>query len=452
MPLKDSYKKVLADILNKSKAFDNNALYIRVLENDLNGVLAEQVFDKMSTPDGRKDKKAMSVPINYLQKIVNKLSQLYTVKVQRDFTGSTDSDIKLSQYYAKTMHLDKKLQKGNMFYNASKSVLIEVYPNRKWELQINLWSNDRYYVYSSDEFDTSDPEVIVKFIGDYSFIDQNGNTKTEPALQMYSEDTILRCTIHGQLIDSTVNVYGFLPFVQVTMEDDKLFPKSDYDTLPSLLQASSVITDAVVSNFYQAFPMIIITDGDLPNSKIQRNANSVMIVNSKANAKSAPTVQVIQTTLQTPTSMAMAKQIVEMVMDSRGLKITAGQASAQSSGIQTLIDSADVTEVRKLAANDWAYGEENLWEVIARLHNWLIINKTKTIGENKKFVKGTELSSFSEDFTVSVDFPLVDSTAAVVALSNGNDLESNVVDETQSSDTKKANVSPVEGEDNGTNN
>ena len=76
MKLIDNYKDILRDIQDNSEVLKNNEKYIRVLKNNLADVLNEEVYSKMATTEGKAQKKAMSINVNFLQKIVNKLPQL----------------------------------------------------------------------------------------------------------------------------------------------------------------------------------------------------------------------------------------------------------------------------------------------------------------------------------------------------------------------------------------
>lgn len=409
--LSKNYKKILKEITEMSSVFNNNSKYIRALKNNLAGILKEEVYSKMKTAAGREDKTNMSFNGNYLQKIVNKKAQLYTAIVARDFKTSPVSDIEIAKYYAKNIHLDKVLQKGCQFYCATKSALLELIYDANYNLKLIPHANDSYYLWTSSEVDPTTAEVVVKFMGEKELPYTYGNSiryRKTVYFHMWSKDEFMEVDIKGNVTRKEANPLGFLPFIHVNSESDELFPNPDMDTLSSLLQINSILTDANVANYYQAFPIITAIGVDPESSDLQRNPNSIWILNPKANQTATPAVNVVQSNLQTDKSVALAKAQLELIMDSCGLKVNSGQASANITGIQELINAADITEIRKMMVNDWAYAEEQLWSVIAQYHNWLIKNKIALLPP-----KAPRLE-FSSDFEISVDFPLVDTTAQIM--------------------------------------
>lgn len=396
-----NYSKVLSDFRSQIKTHETNAKYIRVLKNDLKNVINEEIYSKMKTKSGREDKAAMSSNINFLQKIVNKKSQLYTATIKREFSSNKE----LANWYIRNGHLDKNLQQASKFYSASKSVLVEMLYDKKYNPRFQPVANDTYWLWTSNKRDSVTPEVVLKIMGEK---DEGG--RKIPYLFLYTEEAFMEVSTLGKVYRVEDNPFGFLPFVQVNSESDEIFPSADYDTLSSILQVNSIFTDANVANYYQAFPIIVATDVDNPSeSDLQRNPNSLWILKTKGSTGKTPTVSIVQSSLQTDKSVSLAKAQLELIMDSQGLKVNSGSTSANTSGIQELINAADITEIRKMMANDWAYAEENLWQVIKQMHNWTVINRLSELPAN--FPR--EL--FDDNFVATVDFPLVDTTAQAMA-------------------------------------
>lgn len=396
-----NYNTVLSDFRKQITTHETNAKYIRVLKNDLKNVIWEEIYSKMKTKSGREDKKLMSSNINFLQKIVNKKSQLYTATIKREFSSNQE----LANWYIRNGHLDKNLQQASKFYSASKSVCVEMLYDKKYRPRFQPIANDSYWLWTSNKKDTVTPEVVLKLMGEKA----EGSSKV-PYFYLYTEEAFMEVSLTGKVARIEDNPLGFLPFVQVNSESDEIFPHADNDTLSSILQVNSIFTDANVANYYQAFPIIVATDVDPKESDLNRNPNSLWVLKTKGGSgANRPTVSIVQSSLQTDKSVALAKAQLELIMDSQGLKVNSGSTSANTSGIQELINAADITEIRKMMANDWAYGEEQLWEVIAKNHNWIVKNRLSELP--KDFPR--EL--FDEDFKATVDFPLVDTTAQAMA-------------------------------------
>ncbi len=76
-----------------------------------------------------------------------------------------------------------------------------------------------------------------------------------------------------------------------------------------------------------------------------------------------------------------------------------GTASARqfNSGFQALIESADILEARKSDMNPLRRGEQELWELLKRWHNWMF-DMNILRDDARSFGK------FSEDFQMSISF------------------------------------------------
>lgn len=406
----DVYHDIIKEITLCDNYFYTNRKYVRVLNDQLHDVINEEVYSKMSTSQGKKDKEAMSIDVNYLKKIVNKLSQLYTFDVER--TASTNQE--LFDYYAKTLRPNTKLQRGTELYNASKSTLMEIYADKKNNLNWRAIANDRYYLYTTDLVDDTTPEYVVKIIETKEYkCEKSNKTIIADLLFIYSDTEFLAIDTAGKIYDEYmpmngeeplgwVNVLGFLPFVHVNQDNDNLNPEEDIDTLNTLLQVNSILTDATVANYYQAFPIITATNVDEENANFSRNPNDILILNPPQGSDATPSINVIPSSLDTSKSTALAKQILEMVMDSKGLKVNSQNAKSNISGFQEMINNSDTTEVRKIQIQDWEPAEEELWEKTAMYHNWLVKNKAALLP--RKMPK----QLFSEDFYVEVEFDNVD--------------------------------------------
>ena len=420
-------KKIIEKLKQRSKDLQNNALYHTVLNDNLAQVLEKQVYSQMKTADGRTDKTKLSINTNFLKKIVNKLSQLYTAVVSRNFGTSTERDKEIAAYYMKTMKLDSKLQRATMLYNGTKSVLIELLYDSKYQLGLRLIPNDSYFLYSDDENNLNELSHVIKIIDK-----EVAGIYTRYSYQIISADTIVTVDFEGKETDSKPNLLGFLPFVHVNSELDSLFPRSDYDTLSTLLQCNSILTDANVSNYWSSFPITFGTNIDTSQLDFERHPGAFYVLNPMPGSTQDPTISTVAPSLNTADSLALAREILSGILDSKGIKLSSGDATSSiQSGVAALIDAADTSEVRKIIGNDWAYAEEELWAKIAEYHSWLVVNKLPLLPA--KMPK----TLFSDDFEVIVDFPLTNTHES-------DTVKEEVVDEVNKKVEEDGQESPIE--------
>lgn len=417
------YQDIIDEMQKCPSYFYNNNLYVRVMEDQLKDVLEEQIFSKMETKNGRKDKIALCTPINYLKKIVNKLN-IYTFDTAREVSSDKD----LYEYHFNQIKPYAVLQKGCGLYSGSKSVLMEIYVNKKMQLKWRAIPNDRYYLYTTDKIDNTTPEYVVKIIETISYkCNQTGKLIEADLLYIYSETEFLAVDTAGRIWqeympNGTENPLGFMPFVHVNQDYSNIVPKTDKDTLTVILQCCSILTDANVANFYQAFPRFTATGIDKDKSSFGGNPGDITILNAPEGSDVVPTFSVVPSALDTSKSVDLATKLFQMLMDIKGLKVNSEKASAGVSGVQELINNSDTTEVRKAYVNDWEPAEEEMWEKTAMYNNWLVKNKAALLP--KKWPK----KQFSEDFQVIVEFDNVDTNVeqkvAIAEESNGEAAES----------------------------
>ena len=407
----DVYKDIIEEINLNKDYFHTNSTYFRVLSDQLADVLDEEIYSKMSTPQGRADKQSMSWNANYNKKIVQKLSQIYTFEdsIERNPT----SDQELVDYYMKALNPNTQLQRGTEYFNNSKSTLMHItHSKRDMMPRWNPIPNDRYWLYTTDPVDQTSPEYVVLIIKTIKYKDRN-RWRTEDLLFIYSDTEFLAVDTGGKIHDQYmpkgndgqglgwVNTMGFLPFVHVNKDHWSLMPCADKDTLSSLLQVNSALTDALVANYYQAFPIITATGVD-ENATFDRNPNSINILNAPQGSNVTPEIKVIPSSLDVMKTINMAGELLGMLMDTKGLKVNSQNAKSNISGFQELINNADTTEVKKLQIQLWKPAEEELWQKTAQYHNYLVTKMGASLPAN--FPKTT----FSNDFKMEVEFGNVD--------------------------------------------
>lgn len=403
--LKDNANKIVSEIKVCPDYFYNNRMYIRVLNDNLKEVLVEEVYSNIKSKTNRRDKASQSININILKKIVNKLSQIYNFEVKR--TPSTNQD--LFDYYKKIIVPDTQMHRGNRLYNATKSVLMEIYLDSKNNIKWRPISNDKYFLWTDDVIEPNIAKVVVKIIDTITYkCMETQNDITADLYFMYTDTEFLAIDSTGKIheqympnrdtLDYGKNPFGFLQFVHINQDIENVMPTKDTDTLSTILQINDILTDAKVATYYQANPLVVATNIDVKKSTLNRNPDSVIILNSKAGSTDTPDIKIIPSALQTDSATSLSKEILSMLLDTKGLVVKEGSASVNKSGLSQMIENTDTTEVRKNQIQDFTPAEEELWEKTARMHNWLIDNKISKLS-NK-----TPKKKFDDNFYVELEF------------------------------------------------
>ena len=206
--------------------------------------------------------------------------------------------------------------------------------------------------------------------------------------------------------DGPVNKLGFAPFEYINKDVFDLHPEPNYDFLQLCLQPSVVYTDAIVANYYQSFPVRILTGADLESSHIDMNPHSIVTLVADRSSPNQPTLTEMASTLDTSKSTGLADRIIELIYSIYDIESSGsdGGTASSESGIALSIKSSSLVENRKNQIEIFRPRENSLWKKIAKFHNIIIKNNTPDLP--KDYPK----QQFTEDFNIAVEFPLPDTT------------------------------------------
>lgn len=389
--LKENMKQIIEDIKESKEFFLHNNKIFKCLRGDQLSVLKE-AFTKTEDPRARQDKVDLAVSLNYIQKIVNKLSMLYTFDVEREPSSNQD----LVDFYTKTLKINSNMQAANELYNGMKSVLIEIYQRKDKSLAIRPIPNDRFFVWSSDSIEPNIPEVYIKIQGMGKCLKGKESVEIYTA---YSETEWLKFNNKGEVIDEGENIFGILPFVYINKDKYDIKPTPAKDLLQNVIQLNSILTDASVANYYQSFPIRVIKNADMDNARINVNPNSVIVLEPKPGSQLSPEFTEVPSSLDTSKSINLAKTILQELLYTFDLSVD-GAVSESQSGLALTIKNVDTLENRKRQIEYFIPAEEELWSKIALIHN----NIVKRNDANPK----TPLTTFDTNFSMDIGFELPD--------------------------------------------
>lgn len=407
-------KSELPNILKAFKShqglLDHNFKLQRVLNDDLLGVLEDEAI-KFNSAQARRDNKNMAVSLNYLIKIVEHQSQLYTFEVKR----TPNKNKELVDQYLKLLNLDTHLHNANKLFNGSKTVLVEIYQDRKNDLKVRPIANDKFFVYSNDIYEPNRPTHFIKVIGEYV----NKENKADVLLHIYTDAEFMAVLASGEIIeDEQDNIFGVAPFVYVTKEVYKLMPTPARDCLQVIIQLCNLLTNALVSIYYQGHPVRILRNVDITSSKISINPDDYVILNSKENSELNPELTELESSLDVSQTLNIYESLLNHLLHINGLKAKDANTS-HASGVALQLKDNDIIENRKDQIEQWRPADQEFWEKLALCHNAIM---DKKIAGPK-----TPTGKFDADFTVETEFPLPDTNLEVIE--NAEDKKTDPVEE-----------------------
>lgn len=342
-------------------------------------------------------------PINVLKRTTDKLAKVYSQGVER--SAPKESDNSLISSYEEWLDLDVDMAKADSLVNLLRSCAFEPYI-RKGVPQLRILTPNQFTVWSGDSHDKTNPTVFVKFMGsekrsemvEEQFIERDVNIYI-----LYDEDEFIKVDSDNRQLERQAHDVGRIPFSYMNLSISQLVPKPDEDSYAMTVLIPKLLSDLNYASKYQSHGIRYGIDVDVSN--LEGNPDAFWQISSADKEGAKPAIGVIAPSVDIDKVINLAKEELVMYLESRSLKVgSSGQFENNASGFAKLIDSADVTDVRKENMHTFKALEMDLWDLISILHNMWVLNELIDIPELNK--------SFSPDFKVSIKYgdlaPIVD--------------------------------------------
>lgn len=394
--LKENVKQIVEDIKSNNDNFVHNNKIFKCMRGDQLSVLKDE-FLSVESPIARNNKIKNAVSLNYIQKIVSKLSQIYTFEVERKSNVNQD----LLDFYVSKLNVDTCMQNANELFNGMKSVLVEIYQKKDLSLAIRPIPSDRFFVWSDDLLEPNIPTVFIKVVG---FCKSLKNNKQKAELFFaYTDTEFLAFDSEGNVRDEYMaenngeNPFGIAPFIYINRDVYDLIPTPNKDLLQNVVGVCSILSDAAVANYFQSFPIRILKNVDIESSKIDINAHSVVVLNSASGSTFAPEFTELASSLDTSKSINLAKEILQQLLYTFDIAAD-GAVTESQSGLALTIKASDTLDNRKKQIEFFKPAEKELWNRIAIIHNNIVKRNVVSVDTPK--------TTFDKNFTVEIEFEL----------------------------------------------
>lgn len=410
MSLQDRVQEILTHM---SEIYDVGIKQPRQLADMLEGRLLPYVEEKMRAELSDKAyarAKGRIPPINILDKLIGKLSQLYNDPVDR--TAPNANDEELMNEIAVEMDLDEMLQHANKLLNLHKYFALEPYVNKEGKRQIRVLPAYQFSVISDDMENPLKPTLFIKRMGTIWEVDQQDPQKRK------IEKVIYYCYTAEEfmVIDSTgairsdfmgvsdgKNPIGEIPLVYVSASKISLIPAPSSDTFAMVTLYPLLMADL---NYAIQFSSHSILYGiDVEIGALDGNPDSFWDIKSTGKEGSTPQIGTIKPEVNIAEVGKHTKDLIGTWLDMKGIKqstIGAAEVDNSASGVAKMIDSGDTTETRKAQILVLENAEQALWSLIAKFQAYWVANR---------LVEDTRV--FSKDFEMNVTYgeqkPVVDS-------------------------------------------
>lgn len=380
-PLKERVSELITYISEYSYFTERNEEALEIYEGDLlnrvlyilKQTLSDQYYSRI---------KDRVIPINFMPKIINKMSQTYSIEPLRTCSNQSFVDD-----YSKWMAINAEMSLADEYSNLHKGYALEPFIDAKGKPSLRALPFNRFLVKNEDVTDRRRPTTFIKFMGDYDKIYINEKTKEQEtrACQWYlayTDSEIMAFDIDEDLIPEVVkdvegiNPVGRIPFVYGNRSKQRLIPTPDTDLIQMILMFPVVYSDLGGAVMFQCFTIMYGVDVDTSDLKWSPNAFWDFKSDPKAEGKQ-PKIGTVKPEADVDKVLSFLKSLMSAWFESRSIKIgSIGDLDAKdlASGVSKVIDEADTTELRSKAIPFFKKEEKDLWELLAIMNNLWIDN------------------------------------------------------------------------------
>ncbi len=364
-------------------------------------VVMDAIIREFKKPETIEELQNRMIPINIVQKIINKLSLVYKTSPMRKSDDGNEDDNELVQVYEEGLKINRCMKTANRYFKLHKRSLVEIYLNKFGIPSMRSLKRGSYEVFSSSAIDPQIPDSVMKvlqwhydpaqriyeFWTDDDFLITDGNG--EPIMEMMNA--------MGNV--SGVNPFGVLPFTYINQSDTDLIPLPDDDLLKVGVAIPLLLSDLSFASKYQAWSMIytIGVDGDIPI-----NPNSVINLEYGQDGE-RPEINQVKPEVDIDQMLRMVEAVLAFLLSTKSLSAGSiqGKLTTQNaaSGISKMLDESESMEDREDQQQYFIDAEKDIWNKLSKnmIPYW----------RKNKMLSGDFNDEFSPDFEISIHFPEV---------------------------------------------
>lgn len=365
-------RQEIIDYVKENKSFiDINSEALNIYEGNLLPYI-DQILQNSLSPNYYNSIKDRILPINILQRYVDKVSTTYSKSPSR--LSEDERGQEFVDFYKDALDIDQSGYIADAYSNLFKGYAWEPYVDKNGKPAIREIPFNQFLVMSDSDVNPEEETIFIKFMG------QKGDTDDSILLFVYTDTEFDAFYMSGQeasqyLVENQgVNVIGTIPFVYGKRQKNRLLPVLDSDMLRVTKAISVMLSDAAGCQFYQAFSILYGIDVQFENAKI--GPNVIWSLKSDKESDKTPQVGTIKPEADTQKIVDFVTTIFVLWLETKGVRVgSLGQISGTNagSGIAKIIDELDVWEIKKKSQEWFEKDEEELWNIkLPKIHNYWI--------------------------------------------------------------------------------
>lgn len=369
--LKQKRKQIIDYIKANSEFIKKNNEALNIYEGNLLPYVDEILKSSLS-PNYYHSIKDRILPINILQRFIDKVSNTYSKEPMRTSQDSRAQEF--VDFYKDALDIDQSGYIADAYANLFKGFAWEPYINKNGKPAIRELAFNSFIVMSDSQVNPEEETIFVKFMGQVS------EDPDSMLLHVYTDTEFDAFYLNGMeaseyLVENEgLNPIGVIPFVYGKRQKNRLLPVLDSDMLKIAKAIPVMLTDGAGAQMYQSFTQIYGIDVSFENAKM--SPNSLWVIKSDRESDKNPQIGMIKPEADTQKVIDFVMTIFTLWLETKGVRVgSMGQVSGTNaaSGIAKVIDEMDVYEIIKKNQEWFEKDESELWnEKLPKIHNYWI--------------------------------------------------------------------------------
>lgn len=393
MALKD-IADIFQDRSNKKRIEEDQKRFL-LYQGHLKEIVKDKVRREFESQENINRLIERVIPINIVEKIVDKLAGVYNQAPMRSPVSESETDQDLIDMYSSGFKINQKMKFSNRFFKLHKHTVLEPFLDHLGIPRLRVLPSHRYTPINKDPLQPERMTGIIKHIK----IDRDPR---QTILSYWDDDQHFLIDGEGRILidqmrridnENGENPFGVLPFTYISETDDgSLIPIPDDDLVTVQIVISLLLTDIAVASKYQAFPIIAAIGDEIgdqvigPSTIVQLSAGS--------------DIKAINPGYDPEKPLRFVESLLAMLMTTKNL--SAGEISGKldpnsvGSGVSKMLDQAVSTEDKMDQEEFFANAEIEMWDKFA--------NNILPYYVNQNLISENWRGAFSDDFKLSIQF------------------------------------------------
>lgn len=369
--LKDKRNEIIAYVKAHRAFINTNTEALSIYEGNLLPYI-EKIMQESLSPQYYNAIRHRILPINILQRFIDKVSATYSKPPQR--LSENVKSQEFVDFYSKKLEINQSAGIADVYSNLFKGFAWEPYVDKNGEPAIRELPFNSFLVMSDSSVNPEEETIFIKFMGGKS------NEEGSLLLHVYTNEEFDAFYLDGKeetehLIENQgLNVIGTIPFVYGKRQKNRLLPVLDSDLLKICKAIPVMLSDASGAQMFQCFSILYGIDVSFENATMSPNV--IWSLKSDRESEKTPSVGTIKPEADTQKVIEFVTTIFILWLESKGIRVGSIGSSngvGSSSGISKIIDEIDVWEIRKKSQAWFEKDEKELWNIkLPAIHNYWI--------------------------------------------------------------------------------